>query len=420
MSHAIVVENLNKQYRLGLISSRTFREDLNRWWGRMRGQTGLARQIGKKRLEGELIWALRDINFQVKQGDAIGIIGRNGAGKSTLLKILSRVTAPTSGIVKMKGRLASLLEVGTGFHPELTGRENIFLNGGLLGMKKAEVSGRFDEIVAFSEIEKFMDTPVKHYSSGMYVRLAFAVAAHVEADILIVDEALSVGDTAFQRKCLSKMEDMTTGGRTILFVSHNITAVNRMCKRAMLLESGRILADGSTDEVIREYLPRIVMERTSLAIADRPDRLGNGQIRFTGLHWERCNGQKVSTLSTGEDYKLVLSFQSHPPSTWQNVLVSFAIYDPMGICYLLHQTDFTHSNFHLESSHGRFICRIPKFPLVEGEYTINIFVGIGTETSDSLADAARVIVERGDFFGTSHPGRPNLCKTLKECFWEVE
>jgi lipopolysaccharide transport system ATP-binding protein len=245
MSTVISVENVSKRYRLGLIGGGTLSADLERWWARVRGKPDpllkacpeRKRRIGQEdhsNRQGEYIWALRDVSFEVQQGEVLGIIGRNGAGKSTLLKILSRVTAPISGQVKVKGRVASLLEVGTGFHPELTGRENIYLNGAILGMKKAEIDRKFDEIVAFAEIEKFMDTPVKRYSSGMYVRLAFAVAAHLEPEILLVDEVLAVGDAAFQKKCLGKMGDVAREGRTVLFVSHNMGVIREIALRALV------------------------------------------------------------------------------------------------------------------------------------------------------------------------------------------
>jgi len=257
MSTVIRVENLSKHYRLGLIGGKTLHDDLNRWWARVRKQPDPLLKIGQEDRQngnGEYLWALRDINFEVQQGEIVGIIGRNGAGKSTLLKILSRITAPTSGQVKVKGRIASLLEVGTGFHPELTGRENIYLNGAILGMKKAEIDRKFDEIVAFAEVEKFIDTPVKRYSSGMHVRLAFAVAAHLEPEILLVDEVLAVGDAAFQKKCLGKMGDVVREGRTVFFVSHNMSAVQDLCMRAVLLESGAIAKAGAVEETIKHYL----------------------------------------------------------------------------------------------------------------------------------------------------------------------
>ncbi|MFN5218151.1 MAG: ABC transporter ATP-binding protein, partial [Sphingomonadales bacterium] len=231
MSIVIKVENVSKQYRLGNVGSGTLRDDLTRWWYRMRGKEDPLMQVGStndrtQKADSDYVWALKDINFEVQQGDTLGIIGRNGAGKSTLLKILSKTTAPTTGSVKVKGRIASLLEVGTGFHPELTGRENIYLNGAILGMRKHEITRKLDEIVDFAGVERYLDTPVKRYSSGMYVRLAFGVAAHLESEILIIDEVLAVGDAEFQKKCLGKMGEVSKGeGRTVLFVSHNIAAI---------------------------------------------------------------------------------------------------------------------------------------------------------------------------------------------------
>ena len=246
MGTVIKVEQLSKQYRLGLVGSGTFREDSIRWWAKLRGKDDPFLQVGSvndRTIQdtAKFVWSLKDINFDVQQGDVLGIIGRNGAGKSTLLKILSKVTAPTTGSVKVKGRIASLLEVGTGFHPELTGRENIFLNGAILGMRNNEIKRKFDEIIAFAGVEKYIDTPVKRYSSGMYVRLAFAVAAHLESEILIVDEVLAVGDSEFQQKCLGKMGDISRNdGRTILFVSHNILAINSLCKTGLMLNNGQV------------------------------------------------------------------------------------------------------------------------------------------------------------------------------------
>ena len=241
MSTVISIENVSKSYRLGTIGSGTLREDLQSWWHRVRGQPDPNRRLDQAHLaiEGHTLWALQDVSLAVEQGEVLGIIGRNGAGKSTLLKILSRVTAPTSGRIRVKGRVASLLEVGTGFHPELTGGENVFLNGAILGMTKAEVARKFDEIVAFSEIEDFIDTPVKRYSSGMYVRLAFAVAAHLDPEILVVDEVLAVGDAGFQKRCLGKMGDVAKSGRTVLFVSHNMPSILNLCTRAIWMGNGQ-------------------------------------------------------------------------------------------------------------------------------------------------------------------------------------
>ncbi|MEG0187501.1 MAG: ABC transporter ATP-binding protein, partial [Algoriella sp.] len=247
------IENVSKQYRLGEVGTGTLQHDLKRWWANVRGKEDPYLKIGEMndrtaKGDSDYVWALNDINFQVEQGQAVGIIGRNGAGKSTLLKLLSRVTKPTTGSIKYKGRIASLLEVGTGFHPEMTGRENIYLNGAILGMTRKEITRKFDEIVAFAGVERYIDTPVKRYSSGMYVRLAFAVAAHLESEILIVDEVLAVGDAEFQKKCLGKMGDVTKGeGRTILFVSHNMTAVETLCTNAVAMRHGTIVDIGQPE-----------------------------------------------------------------------------------------------------------------------------------------------------------------------------
>ena len=258
MSEIVIkVENLYKEYILGTIGYGTLIQDLNSWWARIRGKEDPNAKIGEISrfdIKNQKFLALQDVSFDIKQGEAVGIIGKNGAGKSTLLKILSRITMPTKGSIKIKGKISSLLEVGTGFHPELTGRENIYLNGAILGMKKREIDKKFDEIVAFAGIEKFIDTPVKRYSSGMYVRLAFSVAAHLDSDILILDEVLAVGDAEFQKKCLSKMDDVTKNqGRTILFVSHNMAAIKNLCNRGIVLKEGRIEMNNTIEKCIKKY-----------------------------------------------------------------------------------------------------------------------------------------------------------------------
>ncbi len=257
---AIKVEDLSKQYRLGEVGTGTLSHDLNRWWHKIRGLDDPYLKVGEvndrsKKGNSQYVWALKDINFEVKQGEVLGIIGKNGAGKSTLLKLLSRVTSPTTGLIKSKGRIASLLEVGTGFHPELTGRENIFLNGAILGMTKYEIKAKLEEIIEFSGTARYIDTPVKRYSSGMRVRLAFAVAAHLEPEILIVDEVLAVGDAEFQKKAIGKMQDVSRGGgRTVLFVSHNMGAISQLCPKSILLINGKLVRVGNTSEIIHEYV----------------------------------------------------------------------------------------------------------------------------------------------------------------------
>src|SRR5688500_17674969 len=256
---AIKVEDVGKLYRLGEVGTGTLSQDLKRWWAVNRGKEDPFAKIGEtndrtQKGESDYVWALKNISFEVKQGEVLGIIGRNGAGKSTLLKLLSKVTQPTTGNVKIKGRVASLLEVGTGFHAELTGRENVFLNGAILGMKKNEIKRKLDEIVDFSGVERYIDTPVKRYSSGMYVRLAFAVAAHLESEILIIDEVLAVGDAEYQKKCLARMKEISMNhGRTVLFVSHNLAAIRSLCSKAFLLESGNAINAGSVEDMVSLY-----------------------------------------------------------------------------------------------------------------------------------------------------------------------
>jgi lipopolysaccharide transport system ATP-binding protein len=290
MSRVIKVENLSKQYRLGLVGATTFKEDSQRWWAKLRGKEDPFLNLGSENDrtiidDNKFVWSLKDINFEVKQGDVLGVIGRNGAGKSTLLKILSKVTAPTTGSVKVKGRIASLLEVGTGFHPELTGKENIYLNGAILGMRKHEIKRKLDEIIAFAGVEKYIDTPVKRYSSGMYVRLAFAVAAYLESEILIIDEVLAVGDAEFQKKCLGKMGELSKGeGRTVLFVSHNMSAINQLCNSVLYLKNGLVFDQGVTTSVINNYLiGDLKAFNSNDSIKDTSIRRGNGDVRFEDI-----------------------------------------------------------------------------------------------------------------------------------------
>lgn len=317
MSEVIRVDGLSKLYRLGLVGSRTIAEDLNRLWARFTGKEDPYLKIGETNnriLKGktEFVWALNDINFQVNHGERFGIIGKNGAGKSTLLKILSRVASPTKGSVKVKGRVASLLEVGTGFHPELTGRDNIFLNGSILGMTQTEIKGKFDSIVDFSGVERYIDTPVKRYSSGMYVRLAFAVAAHLEPEILIVDEVLAVGDAEFQKKCLGKMHDVSENeGRTVLFVSHNLQAIKNLCQKTIILNNGELFASGSTEETLNSYneLVRDIKIDSKTEVNNILNRRGNGNIRFTGIEVIDSEGKKRFKYDLGENIRIKISYE---------------------------------------------------------------------------------------------------------------
>lgn len=317
----IQVDDLSKHYRLGVIGGKRLVDDLGRKWARLRGRPDPLAKVdsspfaNSNNMESDgasEIWALRKVTFDVHQGEVLGVIGRNGAGKSTLLKILSRVTAPTSGEVRVKGRIASLLEVGTGFHPELTGRENVFLNGAILGMTKSEIRSKFDEIVEFAEVAKFIDTPVKRYSSGMTVRLAFAVAAHLEAEIMIVDEVLAVGDAAFQEKCLGKMERVAGEGRTVLFVSHNMSTIQQLCKRAILFRKGQMHSTGSPAEIVSDYLSDS-RQGTSLDISDWQDRAGSGQARLTRLVVLNENGKEQGAFPLGSKVCFEMEAEFYQP-----------------------------------------------------------------------------------------------------------
>jgi lipopolysaccharide transport system ATP-binding protein len=308
------IENISKQYRLGLVGSGTLHEDLKRWWYRVRGKEDPFLKIGaendrSKKTDDKFVWALKDINFEVKKGEVLGIIGKNGAGKSTLLKLLSKVADPTTGSIKYKGRIAALLEVGTGFHPELTGRENIFLNGAVLGMQKEEIALKVDEIIEFSGVAQYIDTPVKRYSSGMKVRLGFSVAAHLEPDILIVDEVLAVGDAEFQKKCIGKMQDVAGEGRTVLFVSHNMNSVSRLCNKGIVLENGKVIFSGSVHDSIETYLKT---GESDLCGSYFPKKQEGSEIELVSAELKNLNNEiialPVDVLSDFiVDYKVVFN-----------------------------------------------------------------------------------------------------------------
>lgn len=376
MSNTVIsVENLTKSYQLGAINTGTFIGDIQRWWANLRGLPDPHLKIGEKdhgNRDGETLWALKDVNFQVQQGEALGIIGRNGAGKSTLLKILSRVTAPTSGEIKVKGRIASLLEVGTGFHPELTGRENIYLNGAIMGMDRGEVARKFDEIVDFSGVEKFIDTPVKRYSSGMYVRLAFAVAAHLEPEILVVDEVLAVGDAEFQKKCLGKMDAAAhQQGRTILFVSHNMSALKALCEKTILLKSGEIQAQGASENIIREYLSEQKYGSLNTPISFDAHQSYPPDFEVTKVELVNSRAENVEQLLVQEPFECRLHYKINVDGYYR-----FAIQLRSTDGTLLALVQNLSGGGHL---HGRVgeeyqICFQSTTPFLPGEYTLEIVV----------------------------------------------
>lgn len=317
----------------------------------------------------EEFWALKDVNFNINKGEIVGIIGANGAGKSTLLKVLSQITPPTEGEIIVRGRIGSLLEVGTGFHPELTGRENIFLNGAILGMKKREIENKFDEIVAFAGVEKFLDTPVKHYSSGMYVRLAFSVAAHMESEILLVDEVLAVGDAEFQKKCLGKMDEITKkDGRTILFVSHNLTAIKDICTKTILIEQGKIVSIGATEDVIRQYQEKGTRLQAPNLRAET-DRGGDGRIRLVSFHTENDKGEQTTAFESGQDISLVLAYECEDTRDIRNVDIGFTILKNSVPIYKIYSS-YSRTTLNNIANSGTFRFRIDKVPFAEGVYDV--------------------------------------------------
>ena len=365
MSRPIIeVRRLSKRYRLGAIGATSLREEANRLWDRLRGTP---------HPDAQEFWALRDVSFDVQPGEVVGVIGRNGAGKSTLLKLLSRITEPTSGSARLRGRVASLLEVGTGFHPELTGRENVFLNGAILGMTRAEVRQKFDEIVAFAEVEQFIDTPVKRYSSGMYVRLAFAVAAHLEPEILIIDEVLAVGDTAFQRKCLGKMDVVARGGRTVLFVSHNMAAVQHLCKSAVWLHAGQLVRQGPVLECVAAYLKSATESQGEIDTFALAQGAEQSDLRFLRVAALTPDGRPAPqhNLSVGVtieiDYELARSVRG--------AQVAFELWNELGVCVLCStdfDTDPARSFADKPMGRHRAGCRIPPDFLRPGIYSLSL------------------------------------------------
>ncbi|MEY4603660.1 MAG: hypothetical protein RIT43_952 [Bacteroidota bacterium] len=370
----IKVENLYKQYRLGQVSTGSIAHDLNRWWHTIRGKEDPYEKItGVNNRDqadsNEYVWALQDINFSVKQGEVLGIIGKNGAGKSTLLKILSKVTSPTKGSIKVKGRIASLLEVGTGFHPELTGRENIFLNGAILGMTKAEIRSKFDEIVAFSGVEKYIDTPVKRYSSGMYVRLAFAVAAHLEPEILIVDEVLAVGDAEFQKKCLGKMRDVSNQGRTVLFVSHNMAAVKALCTKGIVIEKGEVKFQGSQLAAAEFYFSNAKTNTNYSHLCTLENAIGNENIRVTHFEVNPRNGNLI-TIYSGIDFELKFyNFQEN-----KNIDITYELMDAEENMIFHYGTVISEKSDSVKGEY-KIICSLPNQLLNSGNYRINLIFG---------------------------------------------
>jgi lipopolysaccharide transport system ATP-binding protein len=359
------------------------------------------------------LWALRDVTFDVEQGEVLGLIGKNGAGKTTLLKVMARITEPTEGRAEVVGRVGSLLEVGTGFHPELTGRENVYLNGAILGMRRNEIRAKFDEIVGFAEVEKFIDTPVKRYSSGMYVRLAFAVAAFLEPEILFVDEVLSVGDQAFQQRCLGRMNEIARSGRTILFVSHNLASVAALCTRAILIDGGRLVMDGPTDDVITHYISTIQVLAGS-SLEHREDRTGDGRMRVTHAEVVSHDG---SPARTGVDAEVRLTFQADAPN--RTIGVSMGIEGPLGEPVFHCSTRTTGQVLHADSRTGELVCSIPRLPLLPGRYSLSVYAEVNGVLADWVRNALFFDVFEADVFGSGQlPPTTHGC-VFAEHSWSV-
>lgn len=419
MPAAIKVENLSKAYQLGEIGTGTISRDLERWLAKVRGKEDPLLKIGDTndraaKGSSDVVWSLKEINFEIQQGNAVGIIGRNGAGKSTLLKILSRVTSPTTGSVKARGRIASLLEVGTGFHPELTGKENIFLNGTILGMRKREIARRFDEIVDFSGVERYIDTPVKRYSSGMYVRLAFAVAAHLESEILIVDEVLAVGDSEFQQKCLGKMNEASKGeGKTVLFVSHDMNSINKITQNSILLKNGLIQQYDKTSEVVKTYLDTIIKSNliyTSSKVLKRP------YIKKVELFTSLVNNVHIC----GE--KLEVNFDVYTPEAVRNACFSFQFIDLADKNYVhlwVFDSDIPYCR---EKGSYRLKCIIPSLKLYKGKYALKCYFSgpPGGEFYELLEHICPFEVEMYNTERKEFQWEDNTCAYIEEATWEIE
>lgn len=400
-------ENISKQYRLGQVGTGTLSHDLNRWWHRIRGKENPYLKIGDTNDRSttgtsDYVWALQDINFEVERGEVLGIIGKNGAGKSTLLKILSKVTAPTTGVIKSRGRIASLLEVGTGFNGEMTGRENIFLNGAILGMTKKEISSKLDEIIEFSGCERYIDTPVKRYSSGMTVRLAFAVAAFLEPEILVIDEVLAVGDAEFQKKAIGKMQDISKGeGRTVLFVSHNMAAVKSLCTKGIVLENGRVVFDGGIEESISRYYMSDYDEYKNQILGVYDFKNDVDKKNIFGIYKAElfCNNHLTNEIFSGSNFRLKLYFNSY--RDFYEAELGVVIKDSDQIPYIGLNNKHLGTTISVKKGKGIGEIIINDFPLfANGDYWINLYFGDQGPNYESLENAIKFKIISDDVFGS--------------------
>lgn len=413
---ALSIEKLSKQYRLGEIGTGTLSHDLNRLWAKLRGKEDPYSMVGQvndrsNKLESDYVWALKDIDFKVQKGEVLGIIGKNGAGKSTLLKLISRVTAPTQGFIKAKGRIASLLEVGTGMHPEMTARENIYLNGAILGMRRNEITKKFDEIVDFAGCAMYVDTPVKRYSSGMRVRLGFAVAAFLEPEILIVDEVLAVGDAEFQKKAIGKMKEVSRGGgRTVLFVSHNMGSIRTLCTRAIVLDKGMQVFDGTPDESINHYLTSNKVDTTQ-DLAARTDRGGNGKLLFTEIKMLNSIGTPVQEIISGDKVRFIVRYKTQGVILSNRFLLGITFWDKNENRILGFSSDEMGIEFKDFGQTGEFILDIPSLAIRGGLYDVKLIATEGGTQSehilDNISNAFNLTILPGDFWSVGRPNRSN-------------
>ncbi len=406
MSHlALRLDGIGKQYRIGseVVRAETFSQSVVNTLKAPFQNLKFLRSLSNFEDEDDetIFWALRDVSFDVAHGDVVGLIGRNGAGKSTLLKVLSRITEPSEGRIEVYGRIASLLEVGTGFNVELTGRENTYLNGAILGMSKAEVDRKFDEIVDFSGIEKFIDTPVKRYSSGMKVRLGFAVAAHLEPDILLVDEVLAVGDISFQRKCLGKMDDVAGEGRTVIFVSHQMSMIQSLCKRGILLEEGRVVHDGDVDDAVELYVRQAEDQAEGTSLGERTDRKGGESFRFQQIRFFDGDSEvPTEILMTGRPVRIELDYEYYGDSPIGDVVASFNFKTQTGTLLCALRSDAVGRTFTVDPGRGTLQCTVPKLPLSGGRYQVACNARHRGELIDRVQEAGFVDIENGDYYGT--------------------
>ncbi len=400
--NAIEFNHVSKQYRLGLVSTQTLAHDIRRFWitSVLRKEDPYLKigETNDRATKGtsEYVWALRDIDFKVEQGDVVGIIGKNGAGKSTLLKLLSRVTGPTTGTIRAHGRIGSLLEVGTGFHPEMTGRENIFMNGAILGMSRSEIQAKLDEIIAFSGCERYIDTPVKRYSSGMTVRLGFAVAAFLEPEILVVDEVLAVGDAEFQKKAIGKMKDVSEGeGRTVLFVSHNMTSIKQLCNHGIMLEKGEVAFMGTAEDAIGRYLA-INEEEIDKPLLERTDRQGNGKVRFSNIIFRNARGEAVTEAFVGTPLSIEMYIQINDPSAdLSQAIMACGMNDNYGMTVVNWVSDELQHDFS-KIRNGKITLHIPSLNFRPQTYNFGVQLSIGGTAPENFCDvlnpAARLTI----------------------------